>query len=426
MGQDFCKACENNCLSNLEGDLSNKQIINKPEEHIIFKNSEYTDNKTNPSILYTQYQMNDNFKDNDTLSKNYYNKRMKYPYILNNTIDKKKLYDIIFNYRIKLLIKYFRQFKILKNNILKKVVIENYFISPKEQKLNINFNNSKIYNKQQPDIELSPKNSYIFVGHKFNNKKEGYGLEIYSKINARYFGGFKNGKKQGLCKFSIYNEENSYYYFGEVFNNNIKGFGYFENVKNGTKYEGEWKNSMRNGYGIECYEDGSYYNGQFCNGRKNGIGIYKWIDRSSYEGEWSNNFLHGYGKYISSDGSVYIGALKYNKMNGLGEMTYPSKKKYFGFFNEDIRSGFGILFSYEDKKAFIGFWAGNKQNGLGKFIHDNKCVYGKWENGKMIKKIDSENEFFNKMTNLEKIYKTNFISNNYQDFHQRISAFLSF
>ena len=44
----------------------------------------------------------------------------------------------------------------------------------------------------------------------------------------------------------------------------------------------------------------------------------------------------------------------------------------------------------------------------------------------MIKKIDSENEFFNKMTNLEKIYKTNFISNNYQDFHQRISAFLSF
>ena len=38
MGQDFCKACENNCLSNLEGDLSNKQIINKPEEHIIFKN----------------------------------------------------------------------------------------------------------------------------------------------------------------------------------------------------------------------------------------------------------------------------------------------------------------------------------------------------------------------------------------------------
>lgn len=423
MGQDFCKACENNCLSNLEGDLSNKQMFNKPEEHIIFKNSEYTDNKTNPSILYTQYQLNENYKENDTLSKNYYNSRMKYPYVFNNSIDKKKLYDIIFNYRINLLIRYFRKFKILKNNILKKVVIENYFISPKEP--TIKNNNSKMHNKLQPDIELSPKNSYVFIGHKFNNKKEGYGLEVYSNINARYFGGFKNGKKHGLCRYSIYNEENSYYYFGEVFNNNIKGFGYFENVKNGTKYEGEWKNSMRNGYGIEYYEDGAYYKGEFRNGTKTGIGVYKWIDRSSYEGEWLNNFLHGYGKYISSDGSVYIGGWNYNKMNGLGEMTYPSKKKYFGFFNESIRNGFGILFSSEDKKAFIGFWSGNKQNGLGKFINNNKYIYGKWENGKMIKKIDSEEEFFNKMTNLEKIYKTNFINHNFGDFHHKISSILS-
>ena len=94
MGQDFCKACENNCLSNLEGDLSNNQLNNKPEEHIIYKNSEYTDNKTNPSILYTQYQINDNYKDNKYLTKRIYNNKMNYPHILNNSIDKKKLNEL--------------------------------------------------------------------------------------------------------------------------------------------------------------------------------------------------------------------------------------------------------------------------------------------------------------------------------------------
>ena len=90
MGQDFCTACENNCFSNLEGDLSNKQFLNKPEENIIFKNSEFTDNKTSPSILYTQYQMNENYKETENQIKNYYNNKMKYPHIFNDSIDKKK------------------------------------------------------------------------------------------------------------------------------------------------------------------------------------------------------------------------------------------------------------------------------------------------------------------------------------------------
>ena len=418
MGQDFCKGCEDNCFSDiLEGNLSNSQLSNKPEENIIFKNSEYTENKTNPSILYTKNYINDNIKDNENKTIN--------PYILNNDIDKKKLNEIILNYRIKLLIKYFRKFKILKNEILKKIIIENYYISPLDNINNIN-NINKTYNQQdQPDIDLCPKNSYIFIGHKFNNKKEGYGLEIYSDINGRYFGEFKNGKKNGFCRYSIYNIEKSYYYFGQVYNNNIKGFGYFENCKNGTKYEGDWKNSMRNGYGIEYYDDGAIYKGEFYNGRKSGIGIYNWVDKSSYEGEWLNNFLHGYGKYIYSDNSIYIGNWNYNRMNGLGEFTYNSGKKYFGFFKEDIRNGFGILFSYEDKKAFIGFWSENRQNGLGQFINNNHSIYGKWVNGKMISKIDTKEAFFNSMSNLEKIYKNNFMNNNYDDFYQRISRILS-
>ena len=89
-----------------------------------------------------------------------------------------------------------------------------------------------------------------------------------------------------------------------------------------------------------------------------------------------------------------------------------------------MRNGFGILFSYENKKAYIGFWKENKQNGLGKFINNEKCLYGKWDKGKMKNTIDSENEFFNNMSNHEKIYNKNFINNGFGDFYNRISRIL--
>ena len=418
MGQDFCSGCEDNCMSNLEGDFSNGNNNNKPEENLLFRNTDYYCMKSNTSLL-TQNKINDvkntEFYDENT----YYINRMNLPYIFNKDVDKKQLYEILLKYKIFLLIKYFRKFKKLKYRILKEVIIENYYYSPSELP---DKNNNK-YNLQ-PDIDLTPKSNHIFIGHKFFDKKEGYGLEIYSDINARYFGGFKNGKKNGYCRYSIYNIEKSYYYFGEVLDNKISGFGYFENCKNGTKYEGEWKNSLRNGFGIENYDDGSFYKGHFMNGTKFGIGVYKWIDKSSYEGEWLNNFIHGYGQYIFADGSIYTGKWNYNKMDGLGEFWYPSQKTYFGFFKDNIRNGFGMLFSSEDQKAFIGFWSDNKQNGLGQFINNNKSIYGKWANGKLIKKIEAD-EFFNSFSKLEKIYQNNFTLNNYKDFQQKINYILA-
>ena len=112
-------------------------------------------------------------------------------------------------------------------------------------------------------------------------------------------------------------------------------------------------------------------------------------------------------------------------MDGLGEYTYPSKRTYFGYFKNNIKSGFGILFKYQERKAFIGFWEKNKQNGLGQFINENKVILGIWQDGKLINKITSKNEFFNKMTSNEKIYLNNFRANNYSEFHKRITKLLS-
>lgn len=435
MGNEFCKGCQDNCLSNaLEQDFSNN---NRPEEHIIYKNSEYFENKTSPSILFSQNPIGDNNK-----SENYILNTQK---MTTNGIDKKKLNNIILNYHANILIKYFRKFKILKQKILNQIVIENYFISPFTSRLKTqNKENSSIFNNinnnitttsinnlnktytmninTELDIDISPKNSYIYIGHKFNDKKESYGLEKYSDINARYFGFFKNGKKCGFCRFSTYNKEVSFIYFGQVLNDKINGYGYYENSKKGLKYEGYWKNSMRNGYGIEQYKEGGVYKGTFLKGKKHGIGVYLWMDKSSYEGQWENNYINGYGKYNFSDGSIYTGSWRYNKMEGYGEHQFSTEKTYIGFYKNNVKSGFGVLYHYIEKKAFVGFWDNNKQNGLGQFINNDKIIFGIWNDGKLINKIKTKNEFFNKMSNYEKKYIKNFQSNNYSEFQKNIKS----
>lgn len=414
MGNEFCQGCKDNCLSGaLEQNFASR---NKPEENIIYRNSEYMASKTASCMMYTQNQITEN--------KSEIHINPKLTRVFTDFNDKKKLNDIIVKYYVKILVKYFRKFKFLKQKMLKKIIVEKYSISSNQKEEN----NSKynIHNNINNllDINITPQNNYVFIGHKFNGKKEGYGLEIYSEINGRYFGQFKNGKKTGFCRYSTYNSEQSFCYIGETLNNKICGYGHYENSKDGKKYEGEWNNSMRNGYGVEIYQEGSLYEGTFLNGKKHGIGKYIWMDKSFYEGEWSNNYLNGYGKYNYSDGSVYLGSWYYNKMEGFGEYVHPTKRTYLGFFKNNAKSGFGILFKITEKKAFIGFWERNKQNGLGQFIHEKKVIYGVWKDGKLTSKIEEKKDFFQKLSYNERLYINNFKAKDFTEFNQRITKFL--
>ena len=434
MGQNFCKTCDHGCpLSCCEGDLSKKN--NKPfDEHIYYINHDFEQEKTQNNDKYpsfnsysnnnvsinTNYIFTNNKKNleyqNENYPRNIYSNNEE-P-LFHNNVDQKELSKIIYNYHIKLLFKYFRKFLALKKKSLNEIVIEDNYIT-----LTTSNDNIKNISNYPPDIDLMPLNNYLYIGNKFNNKKEGYGMEIFHDIDAKYFGTYINNKKNGYCKFKINFEEKNYYYLGEVSNNLIKGYGFYENLQNNIKYEGYWRNSMREGIGIENYEDGSVYCGEFYKGKKNGIGYYKWPDNSYYEGEWCDNMLNGYGIYNFSEGSKYIGSWKNNKMNGIGEFKYLSNKTYFGFFNDDIRCGFGILCWFEVKKAFIGFWENNKQNGFGKFINNDKNIYGKWKNGKLIEKLNEEN-FFECLTNIQKIYINNFLMNSYDEFKNKMMMIL--
>ena len=327
-----------------------------------------------------------------------------------NSEESQKLREIKKNNCSRKITNLFRKYKELKNNS-HQILCKEYSTIPSSEYI-LDLNNNDL------DVDLAPEVNCLYLGTKFQNKKDGLGLEVFADTKSKYFGIFRNGKRVDAGQFTINNDFQDYYYYGQVKGIYAWGFGWFQEYKNYTYYEGNWENSMKNGYGIEKYQDKSEYMGNFVNGKKDGIGYYKWLDGSSYEGEWKENKLHGYGIYTFKDGSIYKGEWKRNRMNGVGEFSYPGVKTYIGFFERDIRNGFGMLIWHKTNKAFVGFWKNNKQDGLGKFIVNDKKRYGIWKNGEIIEKIGNKNEFDKRLNNEEIGYSTYFQMEEYDNFSQ--------
>ena len=418
MGEELCRGCRDCTNNNQEEDFSHQ--ANPPLTNI--NNPFFFNNKTSNSVNEVTQMNNESFLNNY----NHNNKNESYA-TTNNIVDleenskfrstnhlnseeSQKLREIKKNNCSRKITNLFRKYKELKNNS-HQILCKEYSTIPSSEYI-LDLNNDEL------DVNLAPEVNCLYLGTKFQNKKDGLGLEVFADTKSKYFGIFRNGKRVDAGQFTINNDFQDYYYYGQVKGIYAWGFGWFQEYKNYTYYEGNWENSMKNGYGIEKYQDKSEYMGNFVNGKKDGIGYYKWLDGSSYEGEWKENKLHGYGIYTFKDGSIYKGEWKRNRMNGVGEFSYPGVKTYIGFFERDIRNGFGMLIWHKTNKAFVGFWKNNKQDGLGKFIVNDKKRYGIWKNGEIIEKIGNKNEFDKRLNKEEIGYSTYFQMEEYDNFSQ--------
>ena len=423
MGEEFCKGCRDCANMNQEEDFSKQ--ANPPLTNInnpFFFNNNKTNISANPTCnnnneSFLNNNKNESFITNSNLL--YYednNNKLKSNNSYLNEKEKERLNEIKMNNCSKKITNLFRKLKNLKNDSHQILCKDYLTISSSEYILDLENENL--------DINLAPEKNYLYLGTKFNNKKDGLGLEIFENTKAKYFGIFRNGKRIDAGQFSINNDLEEYYYKGQIEGIYAFGYGWSENKKNGTYYEGKWKNSMKNGYGIEIYKDNSEYRGTFLNGKKDGIGYYKWNDGSSYEGEWKENKLNGYGIFIFKDGSLYKGEWIKNRMNGIGEFSNPGNKTHLGFFNRDIRNGFGITIWHKVNKAFIGFWKDNNQNGFGKFIVNNKIRFGIWKDGALIEKIDSKEEFDNRVNQEQSSYFKFFQFEDYDSIFQMMNHYI--
>ena len=114
-----------------------------------------------------------------------------------NEEDKKLLGNIIINQKSKKITRLFKKL-MEKKNISHQTLFSEYSSINDYQNI---FNN----NRDDLDVNLIPEKNYIYIGTKFNDKKDGLGLEIFENSNAKFFGRFINNKGVGNKYSNIFN-----------------------------------------------------------------------------------------------------------------------------------------------------------------------------------------------------------------------------
>jgi hypothetical protein len=203
----------------------------------------------------------------------------------------------------------------------------------------------------------------------------GYGMH-YSQSNNRFFGFFKNSKRD---KFGAYYWEDGTRWVGQFSDGLLTGYGTYFFIT-GEKYVGNFVDSKRNGWGINydpttgLKKIGFWVDNNLTSPKKemgtgcisgdckNGFGKYVY-NSGYYEGNFKNGYRNGYGKYYFDIGDFYAGNFSDNKFNGKGTYYYTNGERYEGEWSNQRYHGRGELF-HLDGMVDIGYWD------MGKFTKD--------------------------------------------------------
>ena len=199
----------------------------------------------------------------------------------------------------------------------------------------------------------------------------GEGTYLYT--NAKYWGNWKDGKRNGYGVLT-YNDGTSMYK-GNWLNDEKHGFGnYFWN--DGDQYEGYYIKEKMNGQGTYTHANGDRFIGQFLDHKRTENGVY--TAKAIKKGCVSGDCVNGYGKYEHTNGN-YEGYFKNGKKEGRGKMTYWDNAIYEGDYTNDLRDGKGKL-TYADGSVYDGDWVNNRVSGKGIEIWGK----GKWEGDRYV------------------------------------------
>lgn len=218
---------------------------------------------------------------------------------------------------------------------------------------------------------------YQYFGQlKPGNQFDGIGQLLTS--NSLHIGYFKAGKKTGSSR--TYLSQNRYIK-ATWDSDEIHGKCFYEDNDLGHNSTIEYVRGMKEGAGIEKWDDGTIFKGRYQNDVREGEGEMTWSDGNSFKGEFRKGCIDGKGKYVWSDGKTYEGDWKQDKMHGQGTFSWPDGRKYVGSYIEDQKEGHGIFY-WSDKKKYDGQWLKGKQHGSGKYYDGTGvCKEGFWNQG---------------------------------------------
>ena len=218
-----------------------------------------------------------------------------------------------------------------------------------------------------------------YDGEIFNDKFEGKG-KYYYENDEYYIGLFKNGLKNG--EGIEYYQNGNIKYEGEFVDDKFEGKGKYI-FKNGESYKGDFKNGLFHGKGIYYYKDGNIrYAGDFIDDKFEGNGKYNYENGEYYIGQWKNDKKNSKGKYYYKDNSVcYEGDFIDDKFEGNGKYYYENGEYYIGQFKNDLRNGKGTIYYKNGNVKYDGNFINNKFEGNGTYYYEDGEYYiGQWKN----------------------------------------------
>ncbi|CAM2104543.1 unnamed protein product [Caretta caretta] len=175
------------------------------------------------------------------------------------------------------------------------------------------------------------------------------------------------------------------YYLGAGQAQRREGYGLYVYSNSFFQYEGEWKQGRKHGHGKLLFKDRSYYEGEFVDGEIMGNGLRYWASTgNTYSGQFVSGELHGHGVMQYKDGGKYEGEFSYGMRAGHGLLVDKDGQTYQGTFHNNKKHGGGkMTFKNGDNgTVYEGQWRNDVFNGQGTKIHCSGVIYdGLWING---------------------------------------------
>jgi hypothetical protein len=220
-----------------------------------------------------------------------------------------------------------------------------------------------------------------------DGKASGHGLLAWftdGALLARYVGGLKAGKLDGVGMLAIQSEQgggfdhyeaefvdgefegevgletaNGDRFQGSMKQSVIEGYGSYI-AANGDRYDGEFTNGLPEGSGFAEAGDGELYKGMFKAGVRHGEGTLVEAGGDEFEGNFVDGILQGWGSWLSSDGSRYEGQFENGKPNGQGIYKAPNGDTYTGGFVDAVADGEMTVITVDGKKS-TQVWSNGEQ-----------------------------------------------------------------
>jgi hypothetical protein len=183
-------------------------------------------------------------------------------------------------------------------------------------------------------------------GECVDGKASGHGVLAWftdGALLARYVGGLKAGKLDGVGTLVIQSEQGEGYdhYDAEFVDGEIEGEVGLETAS-GDRFQGSMNQSVIEGYGSYVAANGDRYDGEFVNGLPEGTGFSEAADGELYKGMFKAGVRHGEGTLVEANGDEFEGVFVDGVLQGWGSWQDSHGSRFDGQFEDGKPNGQGI------------------------------------------------------------------------------------